>query len=246
VDPDAGLRVSARRPCPSCQARLGPLALECPVCGLRLERPPLPRPLLFQASVFSHRGDPPVRTLAPRPTAITAPALGRVAPVAVADPPATLDSSERLLPEAPPEALEEGDGASSFWVLARLEFGEALCVLTLNALLWGVVALSAGAPAGRVYGELWHLMVLLHLAVSWAFFMIPLTLTGQTPLMGSQELLLDADLPERRLSFSLFHLLSVLLFPVSFLCMVLTPGHRTLAELLTGQEILMRTASRMR
>ena len=56
---------------------------------------------------------------------------------------------------------------------------------------------------------------------------------------------LDTTQPERRLSFSVFHLLSALCFPLSFLCMVLTPEHRSLAELLTGQE-LMRRPSRMR
>jgi hypothetical protein len=68
--------------------------------------------------------------------------------------------------------------------------------------------------------------------------MVPLVLVGQSPMMGIQGLLLDTDLPERRMSFSLLHLVSVLCFPVSFLCMVLTPNHRTLAELLSGLEIL--------
>ena len=40
------------------------------------------------------------------------------------------------------------------------------------------------------------------------------------------------------MSFSLLHLVSAMCFPISFLCMVLTPNHRTLAELLSGLEIL--------
>ena len=34
-----------RTHCPSCRHRLSPLSLECPVCGLTLERQALPRPL---------------------------------------------------------------------------------------------------------------------------------------------------------------------------------------------------------
>jgi len=64
--------------------------------------------------------------------------------------------------------------------------------------------------------------------------------------MGSLGLLLDSAQPERRIAFSLLHLCSVLAFPVSFFCMVLTPGHRTLGETLSGQEILMRPLPRMR
>ena len=78
----------------------------------------------------------------------------------------------------------------------------------------------------------------MHASVSWAYLMVPLVLVGQTPMMGMEGLLLDTHLPERRMSFAVLHLVSVLAFPVSFLCMVLTPNHRTLAELLSGLEIL--------
>jgi hypothetical protein len=56
----------------------------------------------------------------------------------------------------------------------------------------------------------------------------------------------DADQPERRMAFSVLHLISATAFPVSFLCMVLTPDHRTLAELLSGLEILQMPSYRMR
>jgi hypothetical protein len=57
---------------------------------------------------------------------------------------------------------------------------------------------------------------------------------------------LPENLPERRMVFSLVHMLSVFCFPLSFLCMVLSPRHQTLAELLSGQELLARPAARMR
>ena len=66
-----------RRLCPSCQTRLSPLAAECPECGLALAPPRQGRPMLFQASALAQVSyEPPPRSL-------TAPALGRVAPVAV-------------------------------------------------------------------------------------------------------------------------------------------------------------------
>jgi hypothetical protein len=48
------------------------------------------------------------------------------------------------------------------------------------------------------------------------------------------------------MAFSLLHLFSVLCFPLSFLCMVLTRNHRTLAELLSGLEILQLPPTRVR
>lgn len=227
--------------CPSCRHRLSPLALECPVCGLELARQALPRPLLFQASALQAK---PVQ--GPRKVALSSPALGRVAPVVLPEPeavPAAPPVEEEALPSEPyaPEAAGE-----SFWPLVRLEFTEAGILLGLNTVLVLLAAWLAGASPSRVYDELWHFLVPVHFAISWAFAMVPLTLVGQTPVMGSLGLLLDSSQPERRIAFSLFHLISVTLFPVSFLCMVLTPYHRTLAELLTGQEILSRPLPRMR
>jgi hypothetical protein len=64
--------------------------------------------------------------------------------------------------------------------------------------------------------------------------------------MGRWNLVLAEDEPERRMVFSLLHLLSVGLFPLSFLCMVLSPRHQTLAEYLSGQEIISKPEPRLR
>jgi len=213
------------------------------VCGLSLTRQALPRPLLFQASALLH----PVKA-EPRIQAISAPALGRVAPITLVEPAASaLDEQLPALP-LPPAPLPQPEEAleTSFWPLVRMEFTELLILAAINGLFCLLVAALSRAPIGGVYGELWPFILPVHFAISWAFVMVPMALTGQSPMMGSQGLLLDTGQPERRLSFSIFHLLSVALFPVSFLCLVLTPDHRTLAELLTGQEILARPLARMR
>jgi hypothetical protein len=236
-----------RGACPSCQHRLSPLAVECPVCGLSLAQRPLPRPLLFQASAITGG-----EGAAGAPQAIATPALGRVAPVPVAElepVAARVDGgSLRTLPREPQELRQEEDEASpsSFWPLAQLESGEAMILVGTNLLLVLVAALQLGAGPLRVYGQLWPYLLPLHLALSWVVVMVPLVLVGQSPLMALLGLTLASPQPERRMAFSLFHLLSVCLFPLSFLCMVLTPNHRTLAELLTGQEILFRPLTRMR
>jgi hypothetical protein len=149
------------------------------------------------------------------------------------------------LPPAPrsqtPETVE-----TSLWPLVRMELTEWLILAVLNSLFSLLAAALCRAPLGRVYGELWPFLLPVHLGISWAFIMVPMALTGQTPMMAYQGLLLGTSQPERRLTFSGFHLLSVALFPLSFLCMVLTPDHRTLAELLSGQEILARPLQRLR
>lgn len=237
-----------RTHCPSCRHRLSPLALECPVCGLGLARHALPRPLLFQASALQSR---PVQE--PRKEAISAPALGRVDPVTVIEP----DMAREVIQDSAPILAESAravfageplpePSAESFWPLVRLEVTEAGVLLGLNLILALAASWLAGVSLSRLYLELWHFLVPVHFAISWAFEMVPITLVGQSPLMGSLGLLLDSAQPERRIAFSLFHLVSVLLFPVSFFCMVLTPYHRTLAEILTGQEILARPLPRMR
>jgi hypothetical protein len=220
------------------------------VCGLGLARRVLPRPLLFQAGALQAK---PVQE--PRRAVVSAPALGRVDPV-------FLDESEpEALPIEPsrvvavltePSAAQLGSEplpeppAESFWPLVRLEITEAGVLLALNLVVALGASWLAGVSLGRFYGELWHFLVPVHFAISWAFEMVPITLVGQSPSMGSLGLLLDSVQPERRIAFSLFHLISVALFPVSFFCMVLTPYHRTLAELLTGQEILARPLPRMK
>jgi hypothetical protein len=216
------------------------------VCGLGLVRHALPRPLLFQASALQAK---PVQEFAK--TAISAPALGRVAPVAVPEleglpqtapilePKETFSST--LVSDPIPEPAEE-----SFWPLVRLEVTEAALLLGINGFLALLISWLVGASIYHVYDELWHFLLPVHLAISWTFEMVPITLAGQSPYMGRLGLLLDSAQPERRIAFSLFHFISVTLFPISLLCMILTPYHRTLAELLTGQEILMRPQPRMR
>jgi hypothetical protein len=230
--------VTVRRNCPSCQHRLSPLAVECPVCGLLLGQRALPRPLLFQAGAI-HGG----KEAASPTQAIATPALGRVAPVAVESlPPVESVGSDNPVRTLPPGGLNAGPAAaaSTFWLLARLEVGEAILLGLLNLMLGLVVLLLLRVGPGLAYPALWPYLGPLHLAASWTLLMIPLVLVGQSPLMHFLGLRLAAEQPERRMAFSLFHLLSVALFPLSFLCMVLTPNHRSLAELLTGQEILLR------
>lgn len=243
--------MTVRTHCPSCRHRLSPLALECPVCGLTLERRALPRPLLFQASALQTK--PQAKPVADvRKKAVSAPALGRVAPVEVEPPSAGYEAPVLVPAPARPVAVpvvpvsDPETTVESFWPLARLEITEAGVLLGLNAILALLVSWMAGVGPARVYRELWPFLLPVHFAISWAFEMVPITLVGQSPFMGSLGLLLDSAQPERRIAFSLFHLISVLLFPLSFLCMILTPYHRTLAELLTGQEILSRPLPRMR
>lgn len=237
--------MSGRTHCPSCHYRLNLLAVECPVCGLHLARRDLPRPLLFQASALQ-QANPSLET---RKIAIFAPALGRVEPLSLPhDPTNDMKSAENTVhfieEETPVPSNEEG--GSSFWPLVKVEISEALTLFLLNVILMAFMSLLVRTTPGRLYGELWTYLLPLHISISWAVLMVPLVLTGQTLLMGVFGLLVACDQPERRLSFSIFHLLSVLLFPISFLCLLLSSGHRTLAETLTGQEIMARPLPRMR
>jgi hypothetical protein len=238
--------LNLRTHCPSCHQRITPLALECPQCGLGLARQPLPRPLLFQASALKLTG-----TAREDRQSISAPALGRVEPMTILErlpveetPVADFqDPGLRLELPAPAADLELTD---SFWPVVRMEALEGVVLLSLNAVLALVACWMAGAPPSVVYPALWTYLLPVHGAISWAYLMVPLVLVGQSPMMGMQNLLLDTDLPERRMSFSLLHLVSAICFPVSFLCMVLTPNHRTLAELLSGLEILELPGRRVR
>ena len=127
-----------------------------------------------------------------------------------------------------------------------MEGAEFLALALLNLLVLGVACLSSGAFPSRLYGEFWPFLLPVHATISWAWIMVPLVLVGQSPMMWRLRLVVDADLPERRMAFSVLHLVSATAFPVSFLCMVLTPDHRTLAELLSGQEVLQMPYARMR
>lgn len=236
--------MNQRAHCPSCHHRITPLVLECPVCGLSLARQPLPRPLLFQASALRSGGPPREEH-----QTISAPALGRVEPLTILEQvePETEASAPAYYLEDPPAALEnEPDLADSFWPVVRMEALEFLLLALLNGLLLLIACLTVRGYPTQVYTLFWPYILPVHLAISWACLMVPLVLVGQSPMMGYQNLLVDAELPERRMSFSLLHLFSTLCFPASFLCMVLTRDHRTLAELLSGQEILQLPSYRMR
>ena len=212
------------------------------MCGLSLARQALPRPLLFQASALQHSIPTEDRT-----QALSVPALGRVTPVLIPEPTPGLPIEPLPLPLPPPQPSPDLEAQeTSFWPLVRMELAELMILALLNGLFALLAAALCRAPLGRVYGELWPFLVPVHVGISWAFIMVPMALTGQSPMMGSQGLLLDTGQPEQRLTFSIFHLLSVALFPLSFLCLILTPNHRTLAELLTGQEILARPLPRLR
>lgn len=236
---------SDRRTCPSCQTRLSPLAAECPECGLALAPPRQGRPFLFQASALAQA------SFEVPPRALTAPALGRVASVAVEVAPEELErpSGEAPLPSGgrpPHAALGFEDPVASFWPLVKVEAAEALLLILVQALALALPAWLVGVAPLRLLTGAWFLVGPYLLAVSWVLFMAPLVLTGQSPLMGRFGVTLPENTPERRMTFSLVHMLSVLCFPLSFLCMVLSPRHQTLAELLSGQELLSRPLGRMR
>ena len=209
------------------------------MCGLSLARQPLPRPLLFQASALQTSG--PLRE---ERQSLSTPALGRVEPMTILErvPPAEEEPAQPFQdPGFPVETQRPAvDPAlvDSFWPVVKMEVLECLVLLFLNTLLSLLACWMAGAGPAAVYANFWPYLVPVHTAISWAYLMVPLVLVGQSPMMGMEGLLLDSDLPERRMSFSLLHLVSVLCVPISFLCMVLTPNHRTLAELLSGLEIL--------
>lgn len=237
------MATATRRTCPSCQTRLSPLAAECPECGLALAPPRQGRPLLFQASALAQASyEPPPRSL-------TAPALGRVAPVTVEVSPEELHRPEDALPPPPLESqptLGIQEPAASFWPLVKVEAAEALLLALVQALALALPAWALGIAPARLLTGAWPLVLPYLLAVSWVLFMVPLVLAGQSPLMGLFGVTLPENTAERRMTFSLVHLLSVVCFPLSFLCMVLSPRHQTLAELLSGQELLARPTSRMR
>lgn len=237
------MNAPSRRTCPSCHTRLSPLAAECPECGLGLAPARMGRPLLFQASAIPQASfESPAR-------ALNAPALGRVAPVAVEVSPEELARPGDEVPSPATHALPAlptEESASSFWPLVKVEVGEAVLLVWIQGLALALPAWVLGIGPARLLEGAWPLVVPYLLATSWVWFMAPLVLTGQSPLMGLFGVTLPENAPERRMTFSLLHLLSVLCFPLSFLCMVLSPRHQTLAELLSGQELLARPRPRLR
>ena len=240
-----------RRLCPSCQTRLSPLAMECPNCGLVFTRAERPRPLLFQASGLRPGAGPGLEP--PRTQALQAPALGRVQPLplpppdlSISLPPVDHSFHPLDLLGSALHTLEPDPQMASFGPLLLAEAGEACLLACLNLTLAFGLSLALQAPISRIFAEAWPVVLPAHLLMSWAFLMVPLVIAGQSPLMGHWNLVLAEDEPERRMVFSLLHLVSVALFPLSFLCMVLSPRHQTLAEYLSGQEIISKPEPRMR
>lgn len=212
------------------------------MCGLPVARRPLPRPLLFQASALSGAVAQPREER----LGISVPALGRVEPLTLSEPMEALSDASPALPELPARPTHELDLLDAFWPVVRMEAAEFAALATLNAFLVLVACLASGAGPSRLYGEFWGYLLVVHATLSWAFLMVPLVLVGQSPMMGILRLAVDTDQPERRMAFSLLYLVSATAFPLSFLCMVLTPDHRTLAELLSGREIQQMPYARMR
>jgi hypothetical protein len=199
--------------------------------------------MLFQASALARVDlEPPTR-------ALTAPALGRVAAVAVEVRPEELERPHPLEPlpiTVAQPAIGVDEPAASFWPLVKVEITEALLLALVQGLALLLPSWLLGLSPIRLLLGAWPLILPYLLATSWIFFMAPLVLTGQSPMMGTFGVTLPENTPERRMTFSLVHLVSVACFPVSFFCMVLSPRHQTLAELLSGQELLSRPTSRLR
>lgn len=239
------------RACPSCHTRLSPLAVECPECGLALSARGPQRPFLFQASGL--QGRPLEASPIPRP-ALRAPAFGRVASVQVEADPADL---ARLAPEpqespveaeAPPSrpTLAAPEGALTLWPLVALEAAEAGLLVVIVAGALALVASQLGTTMGLLVTRAWLLVIPFLLVLCWTTLMVPLVLASQSPLMPFLGLVVAEDQLLRRLNYSLLHLVSVALFPLSFLCLVLSPRHQSLGELLSGVEIISQPVARLR
>jgi len=238
--------VNQQNICPSCRHKLSPLTIECPVCGIPLSRQPLKRPLLFQVSKSA---EPPPQN---SPKSITAPAMGRIAPVNLSgETPVATKTVHKANPDRPATGVvateyHQSDAQSTFWRLARMEFQEAISLLLLNGAIAFIARWQLKLSTFQTYTDFWPYLITLHILVSWAYLMLPIVLTGSSIAMMRLGFGIADAQPEKRLSFSLFMLVSVVLVPFSFLCMVLTPAHTTLAEILTGQEIRERTPDLMR
>lgn len=237
------------RSCPSCGTRLSPLAVECPECGLALSARGPQRPFLFQASGL--QGRPLEEAPLPRP-ALRAPALGRVASIQLEADPADV---ARLTPEPPLEAeapaptrpaLGGAEATLTLWPLVTLEAAEAFLLALLVMAALAIVASQLGTTMGLLVTRAWLLVIPFLLVLCWTTLMVPLVLASQSPLMPFLGLVVAEDQLLRRLNYSLLHLVSVALFPLSFLCLVLSPRHQSLGELLSGVEIISKPVARLR
>jgi hypothetical protein len=127
-----------------------------------------------------------------------------------------------------------------------MEFREAVSLLVINGLLALVVCWQLKMPFRQAYSEFWSDFAAMHFILSWAYLLLPMLLTGSTAAMLRYGFGIADTQMGKRISFSFFMLLSVVFLPLSFFCMLLTPAHATLAELITGQEIRERTPDLLR
>ncbi len=238
------------RACPSCHSRLSPLAVECPECGLALSARGPARPFLFQASGLQGR---PLEEPAPARPALRAPALGRVAAVQVEVDPNDLARLSPSGSEPPPApippprpALPPGEAPLTLWPLVALEAAEAALLAGIAMGALALVANLLGTTVSLLVTRAWILVVPILFILMWTTVMVPLVLASQSPLMPLLGLVVAEDQPLRRLHFSLLHLLSVACFPLSFFCLVLSPRHQSLGELLSGVEIISQPLARLR
>ncbi|HEX9081021.1 MAG TPA: hypothetical protein VF768_02020, partial [Holophagaceae bacterium] len=150
------MSTSTRRTCPSCHSALSPLAAECPECGLALAPPRTGRPMLFQASALAQAA------FEPAPRALTSPALGRVAPVAIEIAPEELHPTQGApptpgpapkSPQSLPSSVEEP--VASFWPLVKVEGLEALLLVGVEALALGLPAWALGVSPVRLLAGAW-------------------------------------------------------------------------------------------
>jgi hypothetical protein len=149
--------------------------------------------------------------------------------------------------EAPAATAEVEPAAPSiFRRLVIMESQEAASMLAINGLVGFVVCWQLKLPFRQAYSDFWPYFAAMHAIVSWAYLLLPMLLTGSTASMLYHGFGIAETQMEKRISFSLFMLLSVTLLPFSLLCMLLTPAHATLAELMTGQEIRERTPDLLR
>ncbi|MBI3131905.1 MAG: hypothetical protein HYZ13_11315 [Acidobacteria bacterium] len=207
------------------------------------------RPFLFQASGL--QGRPLEEAPLPRP-ALRAPALGRVASIQLEADPADV---ARLTPEPPLEAeapaptrpaLGGAEATLTLWPLVTLEAAEAFLLALLVMAALAIVASQLGTTMGLLVTRAWLLVIPFLLVLCWTTLMVPLVLASQSPLMPFLGLVVAEDQLLRRLNYSLLHLVSVALFPLSFLCLVLSPRHQSLGELLSGVEIISKPVARLR
>ncbi|MCL1893774.1 MAG: hypothetical protein FWG02_06030 [Holophagaceae bacterium] len=221
---------------------MSPLTTECPVCGIQLSREPLKRPLLFQFSKAIGKSKQKYLDNV-TPVSVENDSLPDSTPTQTEPPVAALDVEQN---DAVSKVVSREDqffelaAKSTFWRLVRMELLDAIILFIINTFMTTVVCWQLKLSPGTAYADYWSFLIPFHLLVSWSYFMLPILLSGSSIAMLIVGFGIADAQPEKRLSFSLFMLISVVLVPFSFLCMALSPAHITMAELLTGQEIRER------